>query len=297
MSEKPRDDKEFEEFLAGRDPLSRSYREAAAEQPSADLDAAILAAARRAAGAGPQAAGSKTQRVRRSWISQWSAPLAAAAVIVLAVALTVVLERDPEVMDFGEASRQRPVASAPAPVLERAPAASKSPAPAESPAPEKSLLAKRSGEARKAVPPAAVPEPFRRDARLSEIRDKQTDLPDDAPGQRMQMPSVESDTTSGVAADSAVAPSAERKTLAKSKQEANAVAAPSAMRREALEEVAVAPTMGAQARLSAIEALYARGHDDEADRALAVFCRDFPDHKLPDRLSQQARRMALNCAG
>jgi hypothetical protein len=69
--------------------LSRLYREAAPEQPSADLDAAILAAARREAGSGP-----RRLAVPRSW---WG-PLSIAAVIVLSVSVLVFMTnqyRDP----------------------------------------------------------------------------------------------------------------------------------------------------------------------------------------------------------
>ena len=60
------------------DKLSRRYRELPREEPSADLDAAILAASRRAVGAGP--------RARKS---SWMVPTSIAAVLVLGVGVSL----------------------------------------------------------------------------------------------------------------------------------------------------------------------------------------------------------------
>lgn len=97
-----------------RDPLvSRRYRELGAEEPPAALDGRILARSRR----------------RRSF--QWHGPVAAAAVIVLAVAVTVHLEREqrtPESLPAQQAKlyeeqqqeAQPPAKAAPAPAAPRA---------------------------------------------------------------------------------------------------------------------------------------------------------------------------------
>jgi hypothetical protein len=98
VSEHPRDEEELQAFLAGESALSRHYKESSGEQPPAHIDSAILAASRWAVGADNNRTGeARTAPVwRRRRFMQWSVPLAMAAVVVLAVALTITIERDPE---------------------------------------------------------------------------------------------------------------------------------------------------------------------------------------------------------
>jgi hypothetical protein len=48
--------------------------------------------------------------------------------------------------------------------------------------------------------------------------------------------------------------------------------------------------------LDRIEAMYAKGRTEEADRALREFCRSFPAHTLPEALNRHADRLGLDCA-
>lgn len=130
MSEHSHDDEELEAFLSRDSVLSRRYRESSGEQPPEHVDAAILAASRWAVGADRTSAdrisadrtsadsiGAGAERNgravhhtgshfghalragarwRRSVVARWSVPLAMAAVVVLAVTLTITIERDPE---------------------------------------------------------------------------------------------------------------------------------------------------------------------------------------------------------
>ena len=72
---------------AERDPqLDRLYREAAREAPPAHLDAPILAAARRDAGARPR---SLTSTLRR-----WHVPVSIAAVVIVSVTLVILVREE-----------------------------------------------------------------------------------------------------------------------------------------------------------------------------------------------------------
>ena len=66
--------------------VSERYRALAREEPGAALDAAILAAARRAVGARPGAA--------RARLRRWALPVSVAAVVVLSVTVTLQLQRE-----------------------------------------------------------------------------------------------------------------------------------------------------------------------------------------------------------
>ena len=72
---------------AERDPrIERLYREAARQGPPAHLDAAILAAARREAGAGPRSLASKLRR--------WQVPISIAAVVVVSASLVILMQEE-----------------------------------------------------------------------------------------------------------------------------------------------------------------------------------------------------------
>ena len=64
--------------------LARLYRETAREEPPAHLDAAILAAAHRDAGARPRPLGS-------AWLRSWRLPVSIAAVVVLSVSVVMLM--------------------------------------------------------------------------------------------------------------------------------------------------------------------------------------------------------------
>lgn len=106
--------------------LSQRYRELPREEPPRALDDAILAASRRAIEARPAPLVAPTGRRR------WYVPLAAAAVITLAVAVTLHVERDRpgEEVDAVGAMKAPEAPPAPAPQASEAPkAAPEKPAP------------------------------------------------------------------------------------------------------------------------------------------------------------------------
>jgi hypothetical protein len=157
-----------------RDPkVSQRYRELGHEEPSREVDATILAAARRAAETRP------APLVVPSGRRRWYFPLAAAAIIVLAVAVTVQVERqqpDPEIA-------VPPVTEPKVPTDEQT-VPSREPAPMFTPDPKPE--APRELRAQKdvpAAPPAAAP-PSDRASGMRESRQA------DAAAERMQRDEV-----------------------------------------------------------------------------------------------------------
>jgi len=79
------DDRELEDFLAGRHPVGKAYREASEHETAPpELDAAILTAAREAV---------RTPRARRP---RWFQPVAVAATLALSLGVLLNIWRDPE---------------------------------------------------------------------------------------------------------------------------------------------------------------------------------------------------------
>lgn len=124
--------------------ISRHYRELPREEPPRHLDDAIRAAARRAVGTRPAPLVVPTGRQR------WYFPLAAAAIIVLAVAVTLHVEREQP----GEEIVTAPAATAEKPKLEQ---------PRSAPQPERRRKTESPPELQKApepvptLPPAPPP--------------------------------------------------------------------------------------------------------------------------------------------
>jgi len=95
--------------------VSERYRALGSEEPNAALDAAILAAARRAVGARPGAA--------RPGLQRWALPVSVAAVVALSVTITLQMQRErPDAMALyspepkrieQNAARETPTAAAP----------------------------------------------------------------------------------------------------------------------------------------------------------------------------------------
>ncbi|MDK2123616.1 hypothetical protein [Parachitinimonas caeni] len=98
--------------------LSALYRKLAVEEPATDIDDAILAASRRAVGSGP--------RAMRWFKSSWTAPLATAATLMVALSVALLVRdhapsRQEQAVTLSEPP-PAPAADAPAPAAAPAPA-------------------------------------------------------------------------------------------------------------------------------------------------------------------------------
>jgi hypothetical protein len=248
--------------------VSAAYRALGAEEPPRALDDAILAAARRAAGARPGSPG-------RTAPQRWVASFAAAAVLVLAVAVTLHMQiEQPDVAQPLPAAKQpaTPIPSAPS----AAPAEAESKVPVETEA--KSAARERRGVGNEAVneqvkpakPKAAElsrssePEPFPARA------DRAADIPR-APA----------------------APQAEERASRDAVASARAPAAGPAQAQALARGAAAQGNLQAdtpQRELERIAELRRQGRHDEADKALAEFRKRYPAFRIPEEMRARVER-------
>jgi hypothetical protein len=276
VSEDRREQEALEEFLQRRSRVSQAYRDASGEQPPPALDAAILAASRRALGAGPR---------RLGWAGRWGTPLAAAAVLVLAVTVMLRYEDEPQIAQLkapeiapeavtrSGTQEERPLADVKREVKIRALPEIAATPPALPPAsvePSGKPLAQRA--------PAPVARERRDESRLSQAAPS-------APAEPEKQQVVEG---MGAAADYAAPAARLEPQTAKELDESRA------MRKQSAAQPA-AMTPRPETLIKQIEAHYAQGRSEEGDRALREFCRDFPGYALPEALGRHAARLRLDC--
>lgn len=223
-----------------RDPkVSQRYRELGAEEPSRELDQAILAAAHRAADK-PHA-----PLVTPSGRHRWYFSLGAAAVIVLAVAVTYHVQQevpDPDSVAIPAAPEERAADAQP----ER---------PAEKPSP--------------AVAPAAPPQVFVPDPE-PKAQESPREPAREAPGTR----SDAAGTAASRAESAEPAPGPMERRRAEQPAPAAGAAAP--MQSPALETP--------ERMLERIAQLRKEGKHEEADKLLAEFKRRYPDYRIPENV-------------
>jgi hypothetical protein len=225
--------------MAEDDDISKRYRELPREEPPRHLDDAIRAAARRAV---------HTRRQR------WYFPLAAAAIIVLAVAVTMQVERE---------QPREEMASAPA-----APAA-----PAEEPKAERKIESADSRALRDAAPPR---QPQRAQEPAAILQENQTEASKGTAEvtQSARAPQAPPPPLAGAAPPQA---SAE---LRRSDEGARAAASVSAYALQSPEQW-----------LQGIVDLRRQGRHEEADKSLAEFRKRYPDYRISkERLEQLEKR-------
>jgi len=240
-----------------RDPeIAAAYRDLGAEEPPRTLDDAILAAARRAAGSKPGLPG-------RAAPSRPYAALAAAAVLVLAVGVTLHLQVEQPGIDA-------PVPRPPKPV--QRPAAP----------PQTTAQPKSAPMAGPRAPQAFVPDPTAAPAATARPPEAKVTV-QKAPA-RIEARDAAAGESGEQGADLA-RPRAAREDFARARR------LPAS---EAADKRAEAPsreTSGTPEReLDRIAAMRAEGRHDEADKALAEFRRRYPDFRIPEQMRARVER-------
>jgi hypothetical protein len=262
---------------SGDETLNREWQRASAEQPSASLDAAIIASARKAVEGRevppPLVRGGSRSRV---WLARWQPMATAAAVTGLALVLVQLLPRDREVapaIRIEEPASSRATAQK---ELHRLPAAEASDAkaaqPSESAAPaeplataERALTPMAVPAPAAAAPPAAVPPPVPVDSAADVA---------DAAARSTAMSDAELDQRTGTAAKASSGVTS-----------AEAVASRQERRRNGEMQ------LGAADRAASVATLYASGDTVGAAAALREFRAANPDADkyLPVSLHDWAR--------
>ncbi|MGZ5063453.1 MAG: hypothetical protein ACXWAU_16345 [Usitatibacter sp.] len=306
------------------DKVARRYRELAREEPRGAIDAAILAASRRAV-------------APRSWSRRWAAPVSIAAVLVLAFGLTLEMQHEKPDVASPASEVERPAIEPPAP-----------PAKESAPSPLARDAAPQARPDAFAVTPPAKPEaPERRAAKSASAS---PDRAVAAPGRTVTEPSALAKEAPAVREDRLAAPAAREDKLAAPvvndetrreapveiaapfpAQRANiAPAAPAAAgaapaRRAASSATApvavspppaaqpgmqskermaaprfkaesadalspAAPSAGIERELERIAKLRAEGRDADADKALDEFRRAHPDYRIAEAMWDRVRR-------
>jgi resuscitation-promoting factor RpfA len=240
-------------MIEGQDKLSKRYRDLAREEPPAALDAAILAASRRAVS-------------KPSFSRRWGAPVSIAAVLVLAFGLSLEMQHEkPDVATSPPETAAKTAVSAPVP--SPPPASSAAQAAEAVPAQNAPVPAPRAEKAR-APSSAAKPEPFQATpARPAQEQERKAAPLAKESAAAVAMPAAPAPARAP-SADYNVAPSA---------------GAPASRMTGAiqLKSRVMAPQ---EEELEKIAKLRAEGRDADADRELEAFERKYPGYRIDDAM-------------
>ena len=257
--------------------VSSRYRELGAEEPPRALDDAILAAARREAGARPGSPG-------RAAPQRWYASVAAAAVLVLAVAVTVHLQSErPDIAE--PAPRAKQASTLPAAAPQRAEVAKEAVKDAA-----EQMLPKSADMARRSEP---EPFPAKEERVMAERRTQAAPQAAAPASASSDVLSSRSDEARGSA--SSVASAIARQAEDRASREAEALArAPQAAPVPAMAKRAPAqanlPADTPERELERVAELRLQGRHDEADKALAEFRKRYPDFKISEAMRERVER-------
>ena len=263
------------------DEVTKRYRAIAREEPSASMDAAILAASRRA--------------VRPSLSRRWGAPVSIAAVLVLAFGLTLEMRHEEPGIESSVPTRPSPPGEPPGPAATPTPAPGLQAVPAD----KDSLTG---APQRAAAPAERKKERAREDASpVSRAQKIETPVQEQFLAKPALEPRAERDAPAAFPASPA-APAAAQSAPAPQRAPAadmNVAPAPApaarakAMSGAAALRVAPAPVEAepeaATRELERIAGLRAAGRDVEADKALEDFRRDHPGYRIPEAMWERVR--------
>ena len=256
--------------------ISRRYRELPREEPPRHLDDAILAASRRAVHTRPAPLVVPTGRQR------WYFPLAAAAIIVLAVAVTMHVEREQPAEEMLSSN----TVAAPADARQAAP-----PAPAAEPA----------APARAPSAPAGAPSSSRRFEMRDEARAQKPlpaqPAPSEDQGARREAPPAELQKAPEQSAGAVMGRIEAPKTAeAPAPQAAPAPKASAQFQRRLDEGASSATRLAASAVqspeqwLQGIADLRRQGRHEEADKELAELRKRYPDYRISPEMRKQVEK-------
>jgi hypothetical protein len=255
--------------------ISRRYRELPREEPPRHVDDAIRAAARRAVGTRPAPLVVPTGRQR------WYFPLAAAAVIMLAVAVTLHVEREQP----GEEIASAPAAPATSPPVEEPRAEARTEKPQSAPQPERRRKNESadSRELRDAAPP-----------QLQKAPEPAPAPPAAVAAPRPPPPVATQDAIRG-AQESAAGALASRAETAPKASSPPAARPDSAQLRRVEEGRRAAPLsafalQSPEQWLQGIADLRKQGRHDEADRSLAEFRKRHPGYQIPEAMLEKVEK-------
>ena len=251
--------------------ISDRYRELPREEPPRALDDAILAASRRAV----------------KGRNRWYVPLAAAAIIVLAVAVTVHVERERPNEEIATSVEPAKQGLPTEPAVEKAPAVS-----------ETARKAERTPERQDQYAPEPKPAPPPPQLGSRGVQEQRAADAAEAPRAPAPPPALQQERALDRARESASADRREKtEALAKRADEAKAQSRQGEAVRERPEVMASAAAPASRfARaapeqwLLAIDDLKRQGKHDEAARELAEFRKRYPSYRIPEAISEKFER-------
>lgn len=270
-----------------RDPLGARYRELAREEPPAHLDAAILAASRRAVGARPGA-------------QRWFVPVSLAAVLVLGIGVALRMQVEQPGIETSAPQSEYTMPSAapaePAPQAATEPAeaaALREAAPVPAPAPRR-LAKERTAPAQDAATPRPEPvAPKAAEAGPADTAARGIPAPAAPPPAAAPTfapdPALKAESSRAAQAITAPPPPPAPAPPAALRAPAPAQGAASRMAPQERHDETVQKAIAPEEELERIARLREAGRNDEADRALAQFHRRFPGHRIPDATWERVR--------